>query len=109
MATGAARADAPPQRPARRRRPGTPRGRTHPARDLPGPPVLRALTATERRSALAVAAGLSVAAVAVAVIVRVGWAAQTRGLLHFTFAGVPARLDTALSIFAGNARLLGAV
>ena len=36
-------------------------------------------------------------------------AAEARRLLDFAFAGVPARPETALSIFAANARLLAAV
>ena len=67
------------------------------------------ITVQERRSALGVAGGLTFGAIAVAAIVRAGWAAETRRLLGFRFAGVPARLDTAASIFAGNARLLAAV
>jgi hypothetical protein len=63
----------------------------------------------DRRHALAVAGGLSIATVAVAVIVRIGWATDARRLLRFGFTGVPAQLDTAVSIFAGNARLLAAV
>ena len=70
------------------------------------------MTATvleDRSQALAVAGGLSVATVAVAVVVRIGWATEARRLLGFSFTGVPAQLDTAVSIFAGNARLLAAV
>ena len=70
---------------------------------------MSAIALEERRDALAVAGGLSVATVAVAAIVRVGWAAEARRLLGFGFTGVPARLETATSIFAGNARLLAAV
>ena len=70
---------------------------------------MTAVTVEERRSALAVAGGLTLAALAVATVVRVGWAAETRRLLGFAFTGVPARLETAVSIFAGNARLLAAV
>jgi hypothetical protein len=70
---------------------------------------MTAVSAEERRSALAVAAGLSLAALAVAATVRAGWPAETRRLLGFGFTGVPARLDTAVSIFAGNARLLAAI
>src|SRR4051794_25897437 len=69
---------------------------------------MTALTVSERRDALRVVGGLTVAAAAVAGIVRVGWAAETRRLLRFGFAGVPAPLDTAVSIFARNARLLAA-
>jgi Stage II sporulation protein M len=68
-----------------------------------------AVTADERRSALAVAAALSLAAMAVAATVRAGWPAETRRLLGFGFTGVPARFDTAVAIFAGNARLLAAI
>ncbi len=67
------------------------------------------VTVEERRSALVVAGALTAAAMTVAAIVRVGWADETRRLLGFPFTGVPARLDTAFSIFAGNARLLAAV
>lgn len=63
----------------------------------------------ERRDALALACGLTATTLAVAAIVRIGWAAEVRRLLGFGFTGVPARLDTAVSIFAGNARLLAAV
>ena len=67
------------------------------------------VTVQERRSALAVAGALIFLAVALAAIVRLGWATETRRLLDFGFAGMPARLDTAVSIFAHNARLLAAV
>ena len=70
---------------------------------------MSAIALEQRRDALAVAGGLSVATVAVAVIVRIGWAAEARRLLGFGFTGVPPRLDTAVAIFAGNARLLAAV
>ena len=70
---------------------------------------MSAVALEERRAALALAAGLTVATVAVAAIVRVAWAAEARRLLGFGFTGVPARLDTAVSIFADNARLLTAV
>jgi hypothetical protein len=70
---------------------------------------MTAVTVVERRSALAIAGGMTLAALAVAAVVRVGWAAEARRLLGFGFAGVPARLETAVSIFAGNARLLAAV
>ena len=67
------------------------------------------VTVQERRSALALAGALIFLAVALAAIVRLGWATETRRLLDFGFAGMPARLDTAVSIFAHNARLLAAV
>ena len=63
----------------------------------------------ERRAALAVAAGLTAAALWIAAVVHVACAAQARKLLGFPFTGVPARPAIALSIFASNARLLGAV
>jgi len=62
-----------------------------------------------RRTMVAVASGLTIATLAVAAIVRAGWPAETRQLLAFSFAGVPTRLDTALSILANNGRLLAAV
>jgi hypothetical protein len=64
---------------------------------------------TERRTALTVAAGLTAAALSIAVVVHVACAAETRKLLAFPFAGVPARPSSALAIFANNARLVGAV
>ena len=70
---------------------------------------MSALTVEERRDAVAVAGGLTAATAAVAAIVRLGWPAEARRLLDFGFTGVPARLDTAVSIFTGNARLLAAV
>jgi hypothetical protein len=68
-----------------------------------------AIAFEERRAALAVACGLTATTLAVAAIVRVGWAAEARRMLGFGFTGVPARLDTAVSIFAGNALLLAAI
>jgi hypothetical protein len=70
---------------------------------------MTAVSVEDRRRALRVAGALTLAVLAVAAIVRAGWAADTRRLLGFGFDGLPARLDTALSIFARNARLLGAV
>jgi hypothetical protein len=61
------------------------------------------------RGVLAVAAGLTGATLAVAAIVRIGWAADVRRTLSFSFAGIPAEPDTAAAIFATNGRLLAAV
>ena len=58
---------------------------------------------------LAVAAGLTVATLAVAAIVRIGWAGDVRRTLAFPFTGLPPRVDTAAAILATNARLLAAV
>jgi hypothetical protein len=65
--------------------------------------------AEQRRGVLAVAAGLAGATLAVAGVVRIGWAADVRRALAFPFAGLPAHPGTAAAIFANNARLLAAV
>jgi hypothetical protein len=68
-----------------------------------------AATSAIRREAPAIAAGLVATTLAVAVAVRIMWAADVRRALAFPFAGIPARLDEAASILANNARLLAAV
>jgi hypothetical protein len=65
----------------------------------------RALT----RHAAVIAMAATVAALAVAIVIRVGWAPAARRTLGFAFAGVPARVGTAASILAANGRLLLAV
>ena len=70
---------------------------------------MTAIAAEERRAALAVAAAVTATTLCVAAVVRIGWAADTRSLLEFEFAGVPARASTAAEILANNARLLAAV
>lgn len=55
-----------------------------------------------------IAAGLTVCVVLVALATRIAFAAQARGWLHYTFPGIPHRLDSAEWIFASNSRdLLG--
>jgi hypothetical protein len=68
-----------------------------------------AALAEQRRGVLAVAAGLTATTLAVAAIVRIGWATEARRSLAFPFAGIPANLDAAAAIFANNARLLAGV
>jgi hypothetical protein len=63
----------------------------------------------ERRTALTLALGMAAATMAVAVVVHLALAAEVRQRLGFRFAGVPAKPDAALSIFAANARLLAVV
>jgi Stage II sporulation protein M len=63
----------------------------------------------ERRRAMTVAGALFAFTVTVALAVRLKFAAEARRALDFPFAGVAPRLDTVLSIFANNARLLTAV
>jgi Stage II sporulation protein M len=64
---------------------------------------------SERRAAMTVAGVLSAITVTVALAVRLAFAPEARRALAFQFAGVAPRLETALSIFANNARLLTAV
>jgi len=55
-----------------------------------------------------IAAGLSACVLLVALVTRVALASQVRGWLHYTFPGVPARVNSAVWIFTNNAReLLG--
>ena len=61
------------------------------------------------RDASAVAGVLTAATAAVAIVVRLGWAPETRAQLAFGFHGIPARLDEALAILANNGRLLTAI
>ena len=61
------------------------------------------------RDAATIAGALSAAAFAVAMVVRLGWAPETRAQLAFGFHGIPARLEAALAILANNARLLTAI
>ena len=63
----------------------------------------------ERRAALTLAAAITAATLAVAIVVRLALAAEVRRRLDFGFAGVPATPEAALSIFAANARLLAVV
>lgn len=53
-----------------------------------------------------VATRLTVTTGLVAGVVHVGFAGETRRLLGFPFSGLPAHPSTALTIFAGNARIL---
>jgi hypothetical protein len=61
------------------------------------------------RGVLTVGAGLTGATLAVAAIVRIGWAGDVRRALAFPFAGIPPRVETAAAIFTTNARLLAAL
>jgi len=63
---------------------------------------------TDARLVTAVAAALTAGVVVVALLVRHTYAAPARLALAFGFAGVEPRVQSALSIFAANARLLAA-
>jgi Stage II sporulation protein M len=60
--------------------------------------------------AVAVATGVTGSVLLVALVTRVALASPARGWLHYTFPGVPARLNSALWIFTNNGReLMGAL
>ena len=55
-----------------------------------------------------IAAAVTSCVLLVALVTRLAFASQTRGWLHYTFPGVPARLNSAVWIFTSNSReLLG--
>ena len=83
----------------------------------PGPSQARRTTATVAdlsvrgtvKVALRIAGGVTVSVIVIAIIVRVGYAAEARRWLAYPFAGVPARLGESATIFLHNLRALAAV
>jgi len=61
------------------------------------------------RDTLAICAIAILAAAAIAIVVKVAFAAQIRGILGFTFPGIDAGPRAAWSIFATNVRKLAAI
>ena len=61
------------------------------------------------RDAATIAGALVAAALAVAIVVRLGRAPETRAQLAFGFHGIPTKLEAALAILANNGRLLTAI